>query len=454
MKGKRQRRAGVGPLVAGADAHDAVDVGDPDLAVADLAGGGRLHDRVDHEVDATVVDDDLELDLRHEVDLVLGTSVGLGVPALTAEAAHLTHGHAGDAGGFERVLDLVELEGLDDGGDQLHAGEDAVADQRKVRLAGDQPDGQRGDEATGGSSEHGVDGDRRHELVGEQLRARVEAEPAHPQDEDAERGERDVVAGDRPRCAVLVVPADARPEEQRSHEGGDATGHVHDAGAGEVRVDRAVDRDVGDEAATPRPVHHDRIDEGAHHGREDQVGRELRALRHRSGGDRHRRGGEHRLEEERRRGAQSTFGDGCEIEVGQEEVARADEPTAALTECEGEAGREEGEDADDRICDVLGEDVDDVLRPGEAGLDECEACLHEEHQHAGDEHPDVVEVVLGSRDVVLGEADGWGDGQDGDDATQAGNDSKRSVAHGSSRGIGNRIAESSGAIASRIASAT
>jgi hypothetical protein len=108
-----------------------------------------------------------------------------------------------------------------------------------------------------------------------------------------------------------------------------------------------------------------------------------------------------------------------------------------LAEREGEPRCEEREDADDRVRHVLGEDVDDVLRPGEARLDQCEARLHEEHQHAGDEHPDVVQVVLGGRDVVLGEADGWGDGQDGDDATQAGNDSKRSVAHGSSRGIGN-----------------
>ena len=123
-----------------------------------------------------------------------------------------------------------------------------------------------------------------------------------------------------------------------------------------------------------------------------------------------------------------------QVQVGQEEVAGADEPAATLAERERPTGGEEGEDADDRVGHVLGEDVDDVLRPGHAGFDEREARLHEEHQDTGDEHPDVVQVVLGRRDVVLGEADGWGDGQDGDDATQAGNDSKRTVAHGSSKG--------------------
>ena len=49
-------------------------------------------------VDDGVVDDDLELDLGHEVDLVLGAAVGLGVAALAAEAAHLGDGHADDAG--------------------------------------------------------------------------------------------------------------------------------------------------------------------------------------------------------------------------------------------------------------------------------------------------------------------------------------------------------------------
>ena len=59
-------------------------------------------------------------DLRHEVDLVLGASVGLGVAALAAEATDFRDGHAGDAGGLEGVFDVVELERLDDCGDEFH----------------------------------------------------------------------------------------------------------------------------------------------------------------------------------------------------------------------------------------------------------------------------------------------------------------------------------------------
>jgi hypothetical protein len=62
----------------------------------------------------------LELDLRHEVDVVLGAAVGLGVAALAAEAAHLADGHPDDAGGLECVLHVVQLERFDDGGDELH----------------------------------------------------------------------------------------------------------------------------------------------------------------------------------------------------------------------------------------------------------------------------------------------------------------------------------------------
>ena len=67
-----------------------------------------------------LVDDDVDLDLRDEVDLVLRSAVGLGVAALTPEAADLADGHAGDTGRLECVLDVVELERLDDCGDELH----------------------------------------------------------------------------------------------------------------------------------------------------------------------------------------------------------------------------------------------------------------------------------------------------------------------------------------------
>ena len=52
------------------------------------------------------------------------------------------------------------------------------------------------------------------------------------------------VAGDRPRLAVRAVLAHSSADEERTDEGGDATGHVHDAGAGEVGEDGVADRDA------------------------------------------------------------------------------------------------------------------------------------------------------------------------------------------------------------------
>src|SRR5829696_2124085 len=95
----------VGAFLTGADADQSIDVGDPDLAVADLASGGRTDDRVHHGVDLTVVDDDLDGNLGNEVDLVLRTSVRLGVATLAAEPAHLGDGHAGDGDRLQGVLD-------------------------------------------------------------------------------------------------------------------------------------------------------------------------------------------------------------------------------------------------------------------------------------------------------------------------------------------------------------
>src|SRR5690606_20610702 len=68
--GGRSERVGV--EFAGADAHNLVEVPDEDLAVADLAGTGGLHDRLDHGIGLLVGHRDLELDLGQEVDDVLG----------------------------------------------------------------------------------------------------------------------------------------------------------------------------------------------------------------------------------------------------------------------------------------------------------------------------------------------------------------------------------------------
>src|SRR5690606_5450822 len=51
---------------------------------------------------------------------VLGAAIELGVALLAAEALDLGDGDALHADGRERLADFVELEGLDDGGDEFH----------------------------------------------------------------------------------------------------------------------------------------------------------------------------------------------------------------------------------------------------------------------------------------------------------------------------------------------
>ena len=91
-----------------------------EVAVADLSGLRRRRDRLDHAVGAVVGDHHLDLDLGQEVHGVFGAAIDLGVALLAAEALDLGDGQPGDAHLGERVAHVLELERLDDGGDQFH----------------------------------------------------------------------------------------------------------------------------------------------------------------------------------------------------------------------------------------------------------------------------------------------------------------------------------------------
>src|SRR6476661_8592686 len=106
--------------LAGADADRLVDCRDENLAVADAAGmGGRL-DRLDGALDHPILHNHLDLYLGQKVDDVLGAAVKLGMSLLPAETLGLGDGDALDADLVQRLLHLVELEGLDDRLDLLH----------------------------------------------------------------------------------------------------------------------------------------------------------------------------------------------------------------------------------------------------------------------------------------------------------------------------------------------
>src|SRR5436190_3249935 len=112
---------GVGSALTCAHARHAVDGDDPDLAVPDLTGLRSFHNKFHDLVGVAVVNEDVEANLRHEVDDVLRTAVHLRVPALPAVPLHLAHCHALDSEGLQGGLDVLELERFDDRGDEFHA---------------------------------------------------------------------------------------------------------------------------------------------------------------------------------------------------------------------------------------------------------------------------------------------------------------------------------------------
>src|SRR6516162_2628262 len=106
--------------LAGADADRLVDRRDKDLAVADPAGVRGLLDRLDRALDQRFLHHDLDLHLRQEVDDIFGSAIELGMSLLATEPLGLGDGDALDADLVERLLHLVELEGLDDRLDLFH----------------------------------------------------------------------------------------------------------------------------------------------------------------------------------------------------------------------------------------------------------------------------------------------------------------------------------------------
>src|SRR5258705_1749313 len=109
----------VAPL-AGSDPERFLERRDEDFPIANASGPGGTGNQCHYLVRQRVGDDDLDLDLRQEIHRVLTAAIHLGVTLLAAEAAHLGHGHADDAGARERFLHVVELERLDDRFDLLH----------------------------------------------------------------------------------------------------------------------------------------------------------------------------------------------------------------------------------------------------------------------------------------------------------------------------------------------
>src|SRR5262245_65112511 len=95
-------------VLAGADADRLIDWEDEYLSVAEFASAGGLDNRVDSVLDDLVVEDDFNLQFRHEFNLVFAAPVDLGVALLPSEAFDLADGHALHAERLQRVFDAFE----------------------------------------------------------------------------------------------------------------------------------------------------------------------------------------------------------------------------------------------------------------------------------------------------------------------------------------------------------
>src|SRR5258706_9339491 len=107
-----------GVCFAGAYAHDLFQVEHENLAIANLAGIGGFFDRFESALEHVGLDRGLDLHFRQEVDHVFRAAVELGVPFLAPEALYFGDRDALHADRRERFTHLVELERLDDGGDE------------------------------------------------------------------------------------------------------------------------------------------------------------------------------------------------------------------------------------------------------------------------------------------------------------------------------------------------
>ncbi len=245
---------------------------------------------------------------------------------------------------------------------------------------------------------------------GGERRRGVEAEPAEQQDERAEHGHRDVVRRQRARLPVCTELPDAGPEDDRARERRDAAHRVDDARACEVDVAEAeleVVAELAEPAAAPGPPTEQRVVERAAEQAPADERLPLPALGHRAGRDRRRRvhEGDHVQEE---RGDRRGVGGSGETPPGaapqERPVTEPDEAirTERLVEAEvpgiaeprehqREADQEERDEAQPEHREVRADDVRRVLGPAEPGLHQCEAGLHEDHEHRADDDPQEVD---------------------------------------------------------------
>ena len=175
--------------------------------------------------------------------------------------------------------------------------------------------------------------------------------------------------------AVLGVLTDTGTEDSCADKSCDAADHMHRRGACKI-----VEAKLCEPAAAPDPVARDRVDNCGNDHRINAVCRELGALCHRTGNDSRSSCTEYGLKDQGRPVVALT-------DNAVSEEIKAAEERACRAEHDAEAEDPEDWRAEREVHQVLHNDVAGILCSGEAGLNHCEAGLHEEYQRRRNKRP-------------------------------------------------------------------
>src|ERR1700722_105071 len=107
------RLNGVCPFLTSADTYYFLDRGNENLSVADLTAMRGMLNSVDGAVEQRVLDHDLDLHLRQEIDDIFRAPIKLGMALLPAIALRLGNSKPLDANLVQGLLNIFKLERLD-----------------------------------------------------------------------------------------------------------------------------------------------------------------------------------------------------------------------------------------------------------------------------------------------------------------------------------------------------
>ena len=102
------------------EADNLLDIEYENLAVADLSRVGRIPYGLNSCLQQVICDNRLNLHFGQKIDDIFCPSIELRMSFLSAEALYFRYSQAVDADFGKRLSNIIEFEGLDDGGNLLH----------------------------------------------------------------------------------------------------------------------------------------------------------------------------------------------------------------------------------------------------------------------------------------------------------------------------------------------